>query len=60
MYYGSYKPPSDIMEHLDELKWYGNTELAKFRLSLIAKHIDDPMKIRVLEDQWVFSNARHY
>ena len=60
MYYGNYEPPSDVMEYLNELRWYGLTEQAKFKLSLVAKYIDRPEMIGTLEDRWVFSNDRYY
>lgn len=60
MYYGTYKPPADIMEYLEELKYYGQIEQAKFKLALVAKYIDQPQTIRTLEDRWMFSNDRYY
>lgn len=60
MYMGTYRPPADIMEYLDELKWYGQLEQAKFKLSLIAKYIDKPEVIRQLEDRWMYSNDKYY
>jgi len=60
VYIGTYRPPADIMEYLGELKWYGQLEQAKFKLSLIAKYIDRPEIIRQLEDRWMYSNDKYY
>jgi hypothetical protein len=48
------------MEYLEELKYYGQIEQAKFKLALVAKYIDQPQTIRALEDRWMFSNDRYY
>ena len=45
--------PTNIMEHLQLLRWYTESRLAEHRLYLIAKHIDDPQWIKDKEEEWL-------
>lgn len=53
-----FNPPTDAMEHIQELLHYWQKEEAAEKLLLIAKHIDDPMKIRELEEEWLYGQSK--
>lgn len=53
-YYQPRSWPSDIMEHVLHLKWYGMEKEARTKLLLIARYIDDPVKLQQFEDQWIY------
>lgn len=50
--------PTNVMEHLQYLRWYSERKLAWSRLCLIALHIDDPQWIKDKEEEWL--NERKY
>jgi len=66
MTYGAYfndslyaEPASgDIMEHLQRLRWYGETKLASVRLHMIAARLEDTEWITEKEEEWI--NERQY
>ena len=52
-----YRPrhwPQDIMEHILDLRYYGRGEEARTKLLLVAKHVDDPDKLKQFEDEWLY------
>jgi hypothetical protein len=52
--YGWFPEPTDIMEHIAELKFYYMDDEAKSKLELIAKYIDDPQMLKDLEEEWLY------
>lgn len=53
-YYQPRSWPQDIMEHLQQLRWYGQVKEANVKLQLVAKYIDDPEKLKKFEDKWLY------
>lgn len=52
--------PQDIMEHLQQLKWYGMQKEAHQKLLLVAKYIDNPEKLKQFEDEWIYGTDNSY
>ena len=55
---GFYRPPADIMELLAEDRWY-NKEGSAIRLNLVARYIDDPVKLKEFEERWLYLYDRN-
>ena len=53
--YGYYQDPepTNIMEHLQLLKLYGEIELAESRLHLVAYNIANPLWLEEKEKEWL-------
>lgn len=53
-YYQPRSWPQDIMEHLQQLRWYGQAKEANVKLLLVAKYIDNPEKLKKFEEEWLY------
>ena len=42
------------MDHLQQLRWYGQEKEARIKLMLVAKYIDNPDKLKKFEDEWLY------
>jgi hypothetical protein len=49
----TYRYPSNLFEHIQELKWYGQEDKARNRLYLIAKYIDNKYALNDFEKRWL-------